>query len=1565
MQMKTNPFPAGVRAKRVRPAIALALTASMAFSLFQPLGIMTAVTAYGATTPALTDGKITGHDLAATVDPDAIRFNNLEWSGLASVPAGLPNQGRQSQVYQVNRVQPHADLLPYDTAPKAVKGAVDYDKAQSKYYMPLTTPADLNPLTSSWRFSRVDSLTKTPATANSTKDPWNPSENIVDFYKTDYNAANWPGVAVPGSWQVQGVGPDNVPFTGYYDPVYGYDPPYFTNVNMPGSVSFQGRGGNIFNSITIPEGPTVFDPVGFYRRSFDVPADWVADKDKVFISFDGCEAAYYVYLNGKEVGYHEDSKTPGEFDLTPFLTADGKNNLLAVKVYRWADCSWFDDQDMIRFGGITRNVWLMATPPLHIRDYKVETHLDSTFTNATLKLDVWAHNYTSNLDFSDYGVTAQLFDANGTDILLNNTVALPFDGLAANSEVKVSGSAAVAGPHLWFPDDPYLYTLVLSVYNRTTNVAVEHISQQLGFRDITYRDANNATDIIRINGQKIMFLGTNRHDTSPEGGHATSHERIYTDLKLMKQHNINAIRNSHYPEDTYLYYLADKWGLMILDEANNESHANTSSSLDVNNFYDLVNSRVQNVVQRDKNRTSVVMWSLGNESGNQAGFRTIVGNIRPVDNTRPVHYEPFANTVGSTPDQYNDVRSSMYSTPSAYRTNCTSSAVKSVVLCEYDHSSGNAVGFEKDYLDVFRSEPRAIGGFSWDYVDQSAWTKVAQVGYTTGSDFGPYQLKGTVNSANPAAVFADFAGYGQTLKPGAYAAYPNTAGTGGQDIFNQYINGRQPFSVEVWAAPTSVTSNAVFVAKGDNQFSLKFRSNTDIQFNIYSSGTWVSANAGGIPADLLNGQMHHMVGTFDGTTLRLYYDGSLLASTALTTAQNVGTDSYPFAVGRDAQNGDSRNSVSNIAGARVFSRALTDAEAKDATRKPSDPPPANDSVLFWADYSKAALSAETPAMWDIFHNGMYLGFGGDWGEGNTDNENCADGMITATRDRQPEMAEYKKAFQPLWFTATNDQLANGVVNLRNEFYATNADKFKYTWIVTENGVEFSRGVLDNVPSMPAAKNGMDVFYNLPTVALNVPYTLPSKIRPGAEYCLKIEASMKTANEWADAGHIVAEEQFTLPVNVSGSAPAVRAQKSDITIADDAAALKLSGDNFSVAFNKADGMITNFTAGGQTLLTEGPRPEFWRAPTNDDKVHVGTNAWMNIDANLPKPTFTVQPSADGQSVAVSISYALTAIDTSSFLDMNYIVYFNGAINVTTTLRSTSTLQLLRFGADMVMPAGYENVEWLTPGPQETFIGRKWGVYLGRYKTTASDNYFPFIMPQVCGTHQDTRWMALTGADKSMGLLVAATGTKNFEANALHFGWRDMAPGGTNIRHPYQLKPRSDTVVGVGYGSRGSGDKNMTMLTQYTLPANSNGGNMSYSYTLVPFAPGADLQTLADGYRSAPVFDTTAPGPVFTDAAGKTLTSLSADTLVTTLAYQNPSSAAESLTMIVAVYSPDGILSYIGRDTKAIGAGQSVNFSVRLNLPENADGSFVTKGCYANVFLWDSQTFAPIADKYTFK
>ena len=1297
-------------------------------------------------TPTLVDGKLPAYDLAVDLNPDAIRFNNLEWTGNTSVAAGLPNQGRQSQVFEVNRQKARAFAFNYQNVAAAKKGTEDYDMELSDYYMPLTTPEDLDPLTSAWTFSIVPRLTGTLATANNVKDPRSPTQNIVDFYKLSYDASNWPGHAVPSSWCVQGIGADGKPYTGYYDPAYGYDPPYYTNISMPGSVTIKGVRYPIFRTtptgstvITMPSAPVqddAYNPVGFYRRTFDVPEQWITDKNKVFITLNAVEAAYYLYLNGKEVGYFEDSKMPGEFDLTPFLTVDGKNNLLAIKVFRWADSSWMDDQDFLRHGGIARDIYLTATPALHIRDFKVETKFDASYTNATLSLRADVINYTAAQNLTNYGLIAQLIDPDGVDILDNHTIKLNVD-VNANSEVRVLGETTVAKPRKWFPDDPYLYTLVLTLYDKATGAAVERVASQFGFSQVTYRTASNTSDIIRLNGQKVMFFGVNRHDNTPWAGRYVPKQTYRQDLQIMKRHNVNSIRTAHYPNDPYFYYLANKMGFMVCAEANVEAHASQSSTLTANNFLDMCISRNANNVETYKNTPSVIMWSVGNENSQASAIRSslIPQGIRPFDTTRPVHSCECGDISGTNLNNNPDMNSSMYASVEGYEGRCTSAVAQSVFECEFAHAMGNSVGNLKEYTDVFRRQRRAIGGCIWEYVDHTIWTK-----------------------------------------------------------------------------PTA-----------------NFR-------------------------------------------------------------------------------------------------------------------------------------------WDYYGNGMYLGYGGDWGEGNTDDVFCADGLIMGDRTPYPEMSEVKKCYQAVNFVASETNLKNGVVNLRNEYYAKNVDKYDIKWELLEEGKVIGGGMLapQNIP----APDTHEIFINLPTKAVNIPYlaALPATLKPGAEYflnvslCLRADSVLPSQGSvkdvyGVDIGYPLCTEQFKLPINSGYTAPVVNANDAPMQItANDNNVFTVKGGDFTVSFEKVRGLMTDFTAGGEKLLNEGPRPTFNRPHMDNDSGTTQTAAgWINMDqnANIPRPAFSFTSDPNGCWVKVNFTYNYTAVNASTYFDMFYTIYLNGVIRVDTNMRTTNTGVLRSYGADLIMPAGFENITWLTRGPQENLWDRKTGSDIGIYQTTVTDNFWPYMRPQNTGTHGETRWMAVTGDDKDMGLLISAAVPPShvvpnivngifFEANALHFNWRDLSssrPASNPRRHPYELTPRAETILSVNYGSTGTGGGSCGPATrpEYRLTA---GNNKGYSYTLIPIATDTSvdaMQDLALKYRNIENLEWNISidnrleiTPVFYEANNP--------------GFKLTAKVAVSGNVIVASYDSNGRLASVDTKPFTLAAGENATLQPMVPILEGGTYKF---------FVWDAE------------
>ena len=573
-----------------------------------------------------------------TSDVDKTKFTHKEWTGETYTDVD-GNQVKAADVYGINTEQASTFAttnVVYDSVEKAIKGAKDYDKAASKYVQFLTGKDQAD-------WSLVVLQNQALAQGDAYK----------DFYKTDYKATtnDWKtNLQLPCSWTRQ-----------------GFDFSIYTNVTMPWQSKYD-------SNVSAPNAPTNYNPVGLYRKTFKVTDDMKAANGRVYLSFQGVESSYYVYVNGKEVGYSEDSYSPHSFDITDYLTTDGSDNLLAVEVHKFCDGTWMEDQDMYYDGGIFRDVYLYSAPLVHIQDYKVETDLDENYENATMNLNVTVAN-ASKAAAEGYKVDVRLYDQDGK--MFVNDMTMDLDTVPAadgdtDGSVSAAGSKLVLSPELWSAETPNLYTMVLSLYDSKTGTYMGSVSQQLGFREIEFTksevDTNGnrtTTDSeykpITINGKQLLLKGTNRHDTDPEYGKYVPHETQEEDIKLMKQYNLNALRTSHYSNDEYLYYLCDKYGIYVMGETNLESHALMNQGEKQVNFKNLAMDRTVTAFNRLKNRTSIVMWSTGNEnyyssSASYANgmFYDLIWYFKNNDSTRPIHSESSDGNNGT------DMRSNMY-----------------------------------------------------------------------------------------------------------------------------------------------------------------------------------------------------------------------------------------------------------------------------------------------------------------------------------------------------------------------------------------------------------------------------------------------------------------------------------------------------------------------------------------------------------------------------------------------------------------------------------------------------------------------------------------------------------------------------------------------------------------------------------------------------------------------------------------------------------------------------------------------------------------------------------------
>ena len=500
-----------------------------------------------------------------------------------------------------------------------------------------------------------------------------PDARPVDFYQPGYDVSGWATIPVPSNWEM-----------------HGYGIPIYTNITYP-----------------FPKNPPFIDhaynPVGSYRTEFTVPEEWAGRR--TFLRFGGVDSAFYLWVNGKMVGYSEDSRTPAEFDVTPYLRPG--RNILAAEVYRWSDGSYLEDQDMFRLSGIFRDVSLVSTPSVHVRDFFVRPELDSAYRNAVLRVTAKVEN-RSEAPSGPRTVDVTLLDADGKPVGGPPVASGRVAEIAPGQEAALELRAEVSAPRLWSPEDPYLYTALLTVRDGAGNV-VEVIPQAVGFRSVELHDGQ-----LWVNGVSVKMKGVNRHEHDPDLGHVVTMERMVQDIELMKRNNINTVRTSHYPNDERWYDLCDRYGLFVMDEANVESHGmgyDPKTSLGNDPVWQAAHvARVEAMVERDKNHPSVIFWSLGNEAGPGVNFAAAAKRAKEIDPTRPIHYERD-NAVA-------DVDSVMYPSVGWLREQGEKDDDKPFFVCEYAHAMGNAVGNLAEYWEVIDSHPRLIGACVWDWVDQ-------------------------------------------------------------------------------------------------------------------------------------------------------------------------------------------------------------------------------------------------------------------------------------------------------------------------------------------------------------------------------------------------------------------------------------------------------------------------------------------------------------------------------------------------------------------------------------------------------------------------------------------------------------------------------------------------------------------------------------------------------------------------------------------------------------------------------------------------------------------------------
>lgn len=626
---------------------------------------------------------------------------------------------QDEKISSVNREPMHATYFAFENRDLASMGV----KEHSSRFLSLN---------GNWKFKWVEK----------------PADKPKDFFSLIYDDSSWKSFEIPGIWEVNGYG----------DPIYTNIPYEFNHLMKPAP----------------PKVPVEYNPVGSYRRSITIPDTW--NGQEVYIQFGAVRSNLFLWVNGKFVGYSEDSKLPAEFNLTRYVRP-GKN-LIAFQSMRWCDGNYLECQDMWRITGVSRDVYLYTRNPLHIRDLEIIPDLDAEYKNGSLAI-------SCELTGKVKGTTVKF------ELIEAGNTILTQESKPAQNSVKLT--MPVANPSKWTAETPNLYTLITTLTDNKGNL-IEVVPQTVGFRKVEIKNAQ-----LLVNGKAILFKGVNRHEMDPLTATWVSRERMEQDIRIFKELNINALRTCHYPNDPYMYELCNKYGIYVIGEADIESHGmgyGQESLAKFPSWYNAHFERFSRMIERDKNQPSIIIWSMGNEAGDGVNFEQMYAWGKKRDSSRPIQYERAGMAA------HTDIFCPMYDAPWDLEKYAKSNPSRPLIQCEYAHAMGNSQGGFKEYWDIYRKYPVLQGGFIWDFVDQGLrkYNDRGDMFYAYGGDYGN-NLPSDNNFLNNGVISPD-----RKFNPHAYEVrkcYQNiqttlkTQAIGTLSVFNEnFFTGLKDYSME-------------------------------------------------------------------------------------------------------------------------------------------------------------------------------------------------------------------------------------------------------------------------------------------------------------------------------------------------------------------------------------------------------------------------------------------------------------------------------------------------------------------------------------------------------------------------------------------------------------------------------------------------------------------------------------------------------------------------------------------------------------------------------------------------
>jgi len=963
----------------------------------------------------------------------------------------------------------------------------------------------------------------------------------------------WDTITVPSVWQTE-----------------GYDQRIYSNTGITWDEYDPSLTGNLdptAGDIDVPD----TNPVGVYRRSVGVPEDW--DGREVLLHFESVKQAYFVWIDGTYVGFQQGSMTPGEFDVTDHVTP-GEDHTVTVQVYRFSEAEAIENMDMFRYAGIFRSVYLYSTPTVHVRDFYADASLDDRYEDGQLRIDAEVTNYADETQGS-HTVRAHLFDPDGSKVeTLSQPLEVGSDGGTPALETTVSD------PAKWSAENPALYGIVLELVSAGSTT--EALFEKVGFRTYETTRGQRGAQVL-VNGEPVNIRGTNRHETTPEGGRTVSVERMREDIELLRQHNGNAVRTSHYPNDPSFYRLADEYGLYVQDEVGVETHWWEGLLANTDVFSAQVVARFQRMLLRDRNHASIFSWSTGNEAGTAAEHLEMASLAMDSDEFLPADtsdvtgvstVESFDGSVqGLAPDrimyhqpngggwdvEYSDMLGPRYASVGTLLATGDGSGIgdgkRPVVMGEYNHAMGNSLG-----------------------LIHAMWSNYIQPPARLARD--------TTDSGTDGVLVGD-----PTVEPGESGGVVTLAPDEYVDVSDLTIADFETpsFTLAVTVRGIQPNTEVDLVSRGE-EYALTVREGGHIELTLGD------ASVSGKPQGrLAPDEWHTVVVACTEDTLSLYLDGSELASTSHSLSSVPG-ESEPFRIGVSDQPG--RDEPISLDAVSVLDTAV-DADEVSSVHE------ADDAVL---RYDFAALLRDQSLMGGFIWDWVNQDINATTDDGTDfqfydEDPFCLNGMVWSDRSVQPEVLQLKHSHQPVK-VAPRD-LTNGAVYVTNHFGFTDLDAVDVTWQLTADGEPVQSGSLDL--AIPAGE----------TRPVTVPIETPSDPVPGTEYHLEIAASLTEPTTYADAGHEIAFDQFEVPFDVPEPDPVAVEDMPAVSLSESDGSVSVSGEGFEYALDTESGRLSSMQYGGTELLDTGPRFNAWRVPIMNETVSWGSeqaSSWRAAGLN---------------------------------------------------------------------------------------------------------------------------------------------------------------------------------------------------------------------------------------------------------------------------------------------------------------------------------------------------------------